>query len=395
MDIKYVENHTIFECIVGSQAYGINTSTSDVDKSGVMIPDKEYYLGLKSVAQFQGYENEDKTIYEFRKIVKLLADNNPNCLDLLFMPERCILKITPYWQQIIDNADLFISKKCRHTFSGYAIAQLNRIKTHRAYLLNPPVAKPDRKDYGLKDQPFFETAQLKSIVAIESMFELISDEERSTFCDKLDIIYADQVVPLFYKYLKEDRRTIALEFIQRALNSQLKTLVELGRTTSIIKDEYVEEAEKELQYTNAFRNWQRYEEWKKHRNKQRAPLEEKFGFDTKHAAHLVRLIRMGKEILETGKVNVDRTNIDAEELKAIRGGIWSYDQVEEYATNMDKEFDALYESTSLQNAPKHEKIHELTVKIIDDYLKGNWIEKLTYYFSVFSLHINKFTKFTI
>ena len=377
MDIKYVEEHTIFECIVGSHAYGINSENSDIDKSGVMIPDKEYFYGMKRVEQFQGYEDEDKTIYELRKILKLLGDNNPNCLDLLYIPTRCIVKITPFWEEVINNAHLFLSKKSRFTFAGYAIAQLNRIKTHRAYLLNPPKGKPERSVFGLKDHSFFETAQLKSLVAVESMFELIPDDERSYFCDQLDVIYADQIVPLFYKYLKEDRRTIALDFLQKALMAQLKTIAELGRATSYIKDEYVAEAEKELKYMNALRDWNRYEEWKKHRNKERAPLEEKFGYDAKHAAHLVCLIRMGEEILTTGKVNVDRTNIDADELKAIRAGSWKYEQVEEYANNMDKKFDELYKTSTLQHAPQLEKIHELTVRINDKYL-SKWKRFVTY-----------------
>ncbi|AEZ66297.1 hypothetical protein phiTE_131 [Pectobacterium phage phiTE] len=38
----------------------------------------------------------------------------------------------------------------------------------------------------------------------------------------------------------------------------------------------------------------------KNRNAARHELEEKFGYDTKHAMHLVRLLRMSQEILETG-----------------------------------------------------------------------------------------------
>jgi len=49
MEISYVEKHTVFECIVGSQAYGISNELSDIDKSGVMIPGKEYFLGLKHI----------------------------------------------------------------------------------------------------------------------------------------------------------------------------------------------------------------------------------------------------------------------------------------------------------------------------------------------------------
>lgn len=126
MKIEYVEAHTIFECIVGSQAYGTNDSKSDLDYAGVMIPGLEYFLGMKRVEQFQGYEI-DKTIYEIRKALTLIADNNPNMLDLLFTPDRCIVKETKYWEMIKEKRDLFLSKRARYTFSGYAIAQLGRI----------------------------------------------------------------------------------------------------------------------------------------------------------------------------------------------------------------------------------------------------------------------------
>lgn len=133
---------------------------------------------------------------------------------------------------------------------------------------------------------------------------------------------------------------------------------------------FVEEAEKELKYQTKLMQWKQYEEWKKHRNKKRAELEEKNGYDTKHAAHLVRLLRMGNEILSTGKVNVDRTNIDAEELKSIRQGSWTYDQIEEYAETMDKKLDELYKNSKLQKNPQIEKIDDLCVEIIDEYLKN-------------------------
>jgi len=370
MEIEYVEKHTIFECIVGSQAYGINTLESDVDKSGVMIPGKEYFYGLKKFDQFNDYPDEDKTIYNIKKVIGLISDNNPNCLDLLFVPERCIIKITPYWQKVIDNSHLFVSKKCKYTFSGYAISQLNRIKTHREYLLNPPKAKPERKDFGLSEDSLFETAQIKSLIHVESLFEYIKDEEKDIFLNKLDNVYADQIVPLFFKYLKEDRRTIALEFLQNALQAQLKTLISLGKN-HFIKDEYVEQAENELKYYCSLKNWQRYEEWKKHRNKKRAPLEEKFGFDTKHGAHLVRLLRMGKEILETGKVNVDRTNIDAEDLKAIRNGSMNYEEIEQYTKDMDEQLNVVYEKSTLQKHPQTEKINKMCMDICEEYFDKN------------------------
>jgi hypothetical protein len=75
---------------------------------------------------------------------------------------------------------------------------------------------------------------------------------------------------------------------------------------------------------------------------------------------------MGKEILETGKVNVDRTYIDADELKAIRAGAWSFTQIDEYATNMDIAFNDLYNKSELQKAQnsKTSIIYLLTLSMI-------------------------------
>ena len=234
--------------------------------------------------------------------------------------------------------------------------------------MNPPKKKPERVDFGLNQNSLFETAQLKSLIHIESLYDYIREEDKEPFLNQLDSIYGDQIIPLFAKYLREDRRTIALEFLQVALQSQLKTLIVMGQN-HYIKDEYVDQAERELKYINALRNWQRYEEWKKHRNKKRAPLEEKYHYDTKHAAHLIRLLRMGKEILSTGKVNVDRTGIDAEELKSIRNGSMKYDEIEQYANDSDKELDVLYEKSTLQKTPQIEKINALCLEIIEEYFK--------------------------
>jgi uncharacterized protein len=369
MEIKYVEDHTVFECTVGSQAYGTNSPDSDEDRAGIMIPGKDYFYGMKNFDQFQGYET-DKTIYNFKKAIRLISENNPNMLDLLCIPSRCIIKVTPYWQEIMDNADLFISKKCKFTFSGYAISQINRIRTHRAYILNPPKKRPERLDYNLPNISMFETAQLKALINVESLFEYVTEENRETFVNQLDTIYGNEIVPLFHKYLNPDRKTIALEFLQTALQSQLGTFISLGKR-SYVKDQFVEQAEKELVYANEMRNWQRYEDWKKHRNKKRAVLEEKVKYDPKFAAHALRLVRMGEEILKTGKVNVDRTNIDAEELKEIKNGAWPFEQVESYVCSAEQNLNSLYEKSTLQKAPKIEKIDELSIKIIDEYLREN------------------------
>jgi predicted nucleotidyltransferase len=363
MESKYVEEHKIFEAVVGSRAYGIHHAESDYDKAGVIIPGHEYFYGFRKFEQYKDPDS-DRVMFDIRKALNLIADNNPNMMDLLFMPDRCVIKMTPFWQEVVDNSQLFVSKRCRYTFSRYAIAQLNRIKTHRKFLLDPPKAAPLRSDYGLSEESFFPSSQVKAICS--AALDLVAEEERPNLIGQIDRIYGDYIVPLFLKYIKKDQRQLGMEWIQSGVKAQAKSFLSLGN--HYLKDEYQDKAYKELAFYHAQRDWDRYKSWKKSRNKKRAELEVKFGFDSKHAAHLVRLMRMGTEILETGKVNVDRTDIDAEEIKSIREGAWPYEKVEEYAHEVDARLDVLYKNSKLPKVVDSNTIDSLCISVTRAYL---------------------------
>ena len=49
------------------------------------------------------------------------------------------------------------------------------------------------------------------------------------------------------------------------------------------------------------KKYNQYNEWLRNRQAERAELERKFGYDCKHGMHLMRLLRMGKEVLSTGQ----------------------------------------------------------------------------------------------
>lgn len=61
-----------------------------------------------------------------------------------------------------------------------------------------------------------------------------------------------------------------------------------------------------------------YQSWRANRHPERAALEALHGYDTKHAAHLLRLYRMGIEILSEQVVRVRRP--DAAWLREVLGG---------------------------------------------------------------------------
>ena len=70
----------IFECITGSNAYGTNLPTSDIDIKGVFIQPLEDILGFGYVEQVND-EKCDVTYYELRRFLELISTANPNLLE--------------------------------------------------------------------------------------------------------------------------------------------------------------------------------------------------------------------------------------------------------------------------------------------------------------------------
>ncbi len=93
-------------------------------------------------------------------------------------------------------------------------------------------------------------------------------------------------------------------------------------------------------------------------------MEAKYGYDTKHAMHLFRLLIQGREILEYGDLNVDRTDIDADLLKSVRAGELSYDQLMEQVEEMRAAIKESEENTTLPDQPNFEEVNQLCIETI-------------------------------
>ena len=76
-----------------------------------------------------------------------------------------------------------------------------------------------------------------------------------------------------------------------------------------------------------------HEHFSGYMGEKRKAMVRKYQYDVKNAAHLIRLLRMGIEFLETGQLQVFRTS-DADELKRIKRGAWTLDQVKEQAEQL-------------------------------------------------------------
>lgn len=94
----------------------------------------------------------------------------------------------------------------------------------------------------------------------------------------------------------------------------------------------------------------------------RKAIVDKFGYDVKNAAHLIRLLRMGIEFISTGKLNVKRH--DASELLEIKHGEWSLEKVKEHAEELFALSRDVFTRTILPDEPESEKIDKMLIEIL-------------------------------
>jgi len=139
-----VTNSLHYEILTGSHAYGTSRPESDFDIYGFCIPPPDVVIpalageidgfGTKSQRfhqwQLQHKEtNTDITIYSIVKYFHLCMGCNPNMVDSLFVPEKCVLYESKVGKLVRENRHLFLSKKAWHTYKGYAYSQLKKIRT--------------------------------------------------------------------------------------------------------------------------------------------------------------------------------------------------------------------------------------------------------------------------
>ena len=249
----FVNSGLAYETIMGSQAYGVSSNDSDWDIYGFCVPDKEnlfphltgeirgFGTQVVSFDQFQkhhiasmcGQREYDVTIFNIVKFFQLSMDNNPNIVDSLFTPDRCILHQNNVGKLVRDNRTIFLHKGSWHKFKGYAYSQLSKIGA-KANASNPK------------------------------------------------------------------------------------------RQASILE----------------------------------------FGYDVKFAYHVVRLLDECEQILATGTLNLEQNR---EQLKSIRRGEWTLDQINAHFKNKEVELEQLYRTSTLQHSPDETKIKALLMQCLEEH----------------------------
>ena len=94
----------------------------------------------------------------------------------------------------------------------------------------------------------------------------------------------------------------------------------------------------------------------------RKELVKRVGYDAKHAAHLIRILRMGIEFLMEGELHVERA--DAEQLLEIKRGEWTIDKVKTEAERLFRQAEEAYVRSVLPAQPDRDRAERLCMEIV-------------------------------
>lgn len=297
---------------VGSHSHGTYVppgdpqAIDDVDFMGIVIPPVEYVLGIEHWEGVSFMRDElDCVFYSFEKFIRLLVKSNPNVLGMLWMAPQSYLRTSHAWKRLIKERDAFSSLEAYHSFLGYAHAQLKKMTAF--------------------DQA--TTEEWDAAVA------LVEDEGWS-----VEAIVADEhlAMPRHWTvpqpYHDADYR--------KAYHAAIAKL---------------EGAKVSIKRIHA-RHFQGY------MGAKRKALVKKYGYDTKNAAHLIRLMRMCLGFLKTGTLEVYRTT-DAAEIRGIKAGAWTLERVRAEADDLFALAHTAKALSPLPPLPDRDRINALLVEM--------------------------------
>lgn len=117
-------DHVIYQCVIGSRAFGLDVESSDTDLRGFYLPPKELHWSLYGIPE--QLEREEETYWEVQKFIILALKANPNVLECLYSP--LVQHVTPVAQTILDIREAFLSKLIYQTYNGYVMSQFKKLQ---------------------------------------------------------------------------------------------------------------------------------------------------------------------------------------------------------------------------------------------------------------------------
>jgi hypothetical protein len=350
MKMQNMIHQIIFKTIVGSQAYGTATASSDIDYKGVYVQHPKEILAFRYAEQLE--VNKDEFYYEVRRFLELLQVANPTVLELLYMPKDCVQYEHKLFGLVTAHRDKFLTTRCLQSFGGYAIAQIKKAKG-----LDKKMNW--ERDRVVRKRPldFCYVYENGKTIALQTF--LTREGLLQEYCGLTKLDHFKDCYALYYDdYVKEHRQPFGFKGIVLENSNEIRlSPIPKGIAPKTImyynKDGYSMHCKdyKEYQIWLETRNTQRYVDIKGHQQQ----------IDGKNLLHCRRLLDMAKEIAVEGRIAVRRKN--AAELLKIRRGEFDLQTIIAEAEQDILELETLYAQSNLPEMVDEQFVNNLLVEI--------------------------------
>lgn len=312
---EHLKGRVILLALGGSHAYGLNGPDSDIDIRGCALNSKRDILGLSSFEVFND-EKTDTVIYGFNKLVGLLSSCNPNTIEILGCKPEHYLYLSEEGRALLENKDIFLSKRAATSFGGYANQQLNR---------------------------------LENAIARDKLSQDMQEEHIRRSMENVVESFRD-------RYTSFEHGSINLSIVpSKKVEGEVETAVDITlsaypvRELTSILGEMANVSKRYKQLNN------------RNKKKDNAHL-------NKHASHLVRLYLMCFDILEKREINTYRESDRGFLLDIKNGSFQNPDgtyrrEFFELVAQLEKRLRYAKENTDLPEKPDYKKIEELVMAV--------------------------------
>ncbi|WP_298736963.1 nucleotidyltransferase domain-containing protein [uncultured Chitinophaga sp.] len=343
-------HHLLLKCISGSRAYNLHLPSSDTDVKGIFVMPQRALYGLEQVAQVANDTN-DEVYFEIGRFIDLLSKNNPNILELLSTPKKCVLFSHPL-MMLIKPAD-FLSRLCKDTFAGYA---RNQIKKARG--LNKKIYRPMEKERKGVLEFCFVVYENKSVPLIQW---LTMQGYRQEECGITQLSHFRDAYLIYHQ-----SQLPANDRLKGIVSGDTANDVQLSAVPKGINALVVMHFNKDA-YAVYCREYNEYWEWVEKRNEARFQNTLSHGkhYDAKNMMHTFRLLAMAEEIALEHRVIVYRN--DREFLSRIRSGEFQFEELLRMAEEKLERIEELYKRSYLPEAPDLGKAAALLVQIRESF----------------------------
>ena len=319
MDVEKIsDNGQILRIKVGSHLYGTNTSKSDVDYSGVFIANEDVYFGLNNI------EEIDLSTKSKSQNGKNLPDAVDYKLYELKNFARLAMQNNP---NILEH--LFVSDSNNIMF----INDFGRILIDNRHLF--PYKGAYDRFMG------YSNSQRHKMVIKEINYTSLADAY-NYFCEQESHAYLIEYRDKNLKFMNENDSYFTIGDLSLQKNLKVKKVISMiGDRLSKISNRY--------------------------------ELVLNYGYDTKFASHLIRLLLEGEELLLTGELVFPLS--EASLILDIKSGKYSIEEILLMSTEIENRMRDAKERSILPASPNFKKINELIKSMIKEHLlnvtKGN------------------------